>query len=299
MGKETPINGIWDLNTAYPLTTDSRREGDDHLRLIKDAIKKTFPSVVDVVNCTEDELNILDGVSISTTELNFLDDATANIQEQIDSPLIMRADKNNSINGYLNIQDNILLINSDNSTAGQAFIYLRNSAGTNKFTAYLYPTNSSTRSDAFALLNNTGNSKFIIRQNAATLELTSANATFNGIPLATSTNISDLITLIGFCTKDASFVETTNFTINGTSTTSWNTGFGTDSFQWGFSGINSTSHIACGYSNNGKYLYAGNPGATPAFAAPFSAATGHVALKNITSASNTTVNLWARKNDTK
>lgn len=48
---------IHQLNEAYPGAGDDRREGDDHLRLIKSAIKNTFPSVKGVVTKSHDQLN--------------------------------------------------------------------------------------------------------------------------------------------------------------------------------------------------------------------------------------------------
>lgn len=41
MGVES-ANTIYGLNTALPAGTDDRPEGDDHIRLIKDAVQKTF-----------------------------------------------------------------------------------------------------------------------------------------------------------------------------------------------------------------------------------------------------------------
>lgn len=42
MGLESPVNTIQDLNSANPLGTDLRSQGDDHLRLIKAALKDTW-----------------------------------------------------------------------------------------------------------------------------------------------------------------------------------------------------------------------------------------------------------------
>ena len=102
MPVESPINGIWSLDENNPLTTDSRRQGDDHLRLIKDAIKKTFPSVNAVVNATDEDLNLLAGLvaaGITQSELLYLDGLTGNIQNQIDDPTIVRTDQANTIDG--------------------------------------------------------------------------------------------------------------------------------------------------------------------------------------------------------
>ena len=37
-------NYITNLNSSYPLSSDNVSEGDDHLRLIKNVLKKTFPA---------------------------------------------------------------------------------------------------------------------------------------------------------------------------------------------------------------------------------------------------------------
>lgn len=59
------------LNSAWPLSTDKRREGDDHLRLIKQAVKNTFPSINAAVNSTPLMLNQLPvaGFTAFLTEL--------------------------------------------------------------------------------------------------------------------------------------------------------------------------------------------------------------------------------------
>lgn len=59
MGLEqaTFING---LVTTNPTATDSVAQADDHIRLIKTAIRNTFPGVTDALSVTQDELNVLD-----------------------------------------------------------------------------------------------------------------------------------------------------------------------------------------------------------------------------------------------
>ena len=37
-------NYITNLNSANPLSSDNVSEGDDHLRLLKNVLKKTFPA---------------------------------------------------------------------------------------------------------------------------------------------------------------------------------------------------------------------------------------------------------------
>jgi microcystin-dependent protein len=56
MGLET-VNGIWDLDPTWPLGTDPVSQGDDHDRITKDAILKTWPNVTEPVTATAAELN--------------------------------------------------------------------------------------------------------------------------------------------------------------------------------------------------------------------------------------------------
>lgn len=56
--------------------TDQVAQGDDHIRLIKTALKGTFPNLTGAMTATQAELNILDGATLSTAELNILDGVT-------------------------------------------------------------------------------------------------------------------------------------------------------------------------------------------------------------------------------
>jgi len=48
---------ISDLNPAYPGSNDTRKEGDDHLRLIKQTLKNTFPNVNGAVSASPTDLD--------------------------------------------------------------------------------------------------------------------------------------------------------------------------------------------------------------------------------------------------
>ena len=65
---------IGSLNASYPASSDQRREGDDHIRLLKSTIKATFP-------------NVAGAVTADHTELSYVDGVTSAIQTQIDSKL--------------------------------------------------------------------------------------------------------------------------------------------------------------------------------------------------------------------
>jgi len=66
----TYIDGLVATN---PTGTDPRSQGDDHIRLVKSAVKATFPSITGAVTSTHAELNKLDGYTGTTTELNYND----------------------------------------------------------------------------------------------------------------------------------------------------------------------------------------------------------------------------------
>ena len=74
----TYINGLVATN---PTGTDPKSQGDDHIRLVKSAIKNTFSGVTGEVTATHTELNILDGVTSTTAEINKLDGLTSTTAE--------------------------------------------------------------------------------------------------------------------------------------------------------------------------------------------------------------------------
>jgi len=47
------------LNTALPASNDPKSEGDDHLRVIKSAVKATFPNITGAVTVTQTDLNTI------------------------------------------------------------------------------------------------------------------------------------------------------------------------------------------------------------------------------------------------
>ena len=73
---------ISQLVATYPLGSDSKSQGDDHLRLIKNVLKTQFGSLGETaVTTTAEEINILDGATVTTEELNILDGVTATTAE--------------------------------------------------------------------------------------------------------------------------------------------------------------------------------------------------------------------------
>lgn len=60
MGLEAPVY-ISDLVVTNPVSTDKRKQGDDHIRNLKAAIKNTFPNVTGAVTATHTELNTIAG----------------------------------------------------------------------------------------------------------------------------------------------------------------------------------------------------------------------------------------------
>ena len=68
MGVEN-ANGIHELNADAPLGTESISEGDNHIRVIKHAIKKTFPNVKGEVTASHTDLNNIGDTSQSINSL--------------------------------------------------------------------------------------------------------------------------------------------------------------------------------------------------------------------------------------
>lgn len=65
MGLESSPTYISDLNSAWPLGTDVKSAGDDHMRNIKSTLLATFPSITGAVTATHGELNLLAGAGTS------------------------------------------------------------------------------------------------------------------------------------------------------------------------------------------------------------------------------------------
>ena len=77
MGLETATY-ITDLVSTNPLGTDSKAQGDNHIRLLKSVLQTQFPNLGSAaVTATAAELNILDGVTSTATELNIMDGGTS------------------------------------------------------------------------------------------------------------------------------------------------------------------------------------------------------------------------------
>ena len=74
----TYIDGLVATN---PAGTDARSQGDDHIRMVKSAVKATFPNITGAVTATHTELNLIDGVTATTAELNKMDGVTATTAE--------------------------------------------------------------------------------------------------------------------------------------------------------------------------------------------------------------------------
>jgi hypothetical protein len=78
MGLENNLPGyISDLDKTWPLFTDPRSQGDDHLRYIKNVLKNTFPGALGQGFNTP--------ILADESELNFLQGTTSNVQAQLDA----------------------------------------------------------------------------------------------------------------------------------------------------------------------------------------------------------------------
>ena len=81
MALETNVTHISDLVATNPTSSDSLQEGDNHLRIIKSAIKTTFANITGAVTASHTDLNKLDGLTATQSELNLLDGVTATTAE--------------------------------------------------------------------------------------------------------------------------------------------------------------------------------------------------------------------------
>jgi microcystin-dependent protein len=57
MGLETTVNFISDLNPLNPAEGDLAKDGDNHIRLVKTAVKQTFPNITGAVTPSHTDLN--------------------------------------------------------------------------------------------------------------------------------------------------------------------------------------------------------------------------------------------------
>lgn len=114
MSIETTVNTIADLNPAWPTPQDLVKNGDDHIRLVKDAIKKTFPQINKPITVSSDALNALtDNVQVGATVAVKKDvDLTGHSLKNVSDPtaagdgvnkVYVDRLRNDVINGYVNV----------------------------------------------------------------------------------------------------------------------------------------------------------------------------------------------------
>ena len=74
------------LDSGNPVgTADFVASLDDHIRGIKNVLKKSFPLITGAVTATQAEINKLDGVTVTTAEINRLAGVTSGIQSQLNT----------------------------------------------------------------------------------------------------------------------------------------------------------------------------------------------------------------------
>lgn len=75
------------LVTTNPTGTDQASTADDHIRLLKASLKRTFPNIAAAVSTSAGDLNVLDGAraaSVSAGTVVFLSGLQSNLQDQLD-----------------------------------------------------------------------------------------------------------------------------------------------------------------------------------------------------------------------
>lgn len=141
MGLETGTY-ISDLVSTNPEPTDKRRQGDDHLRLIKSVLKSSFPTINAPITATVSEINYLSGL-------------TSSIQSQLDSKIESTLGAGNGLtenSGELNVgagegievaADSVKLniaglteLNGSDLVSGDKILVYDNSASVHKIVSY-------------------------------------------------------------------------------------------------------------------------------------------------------------------
>ena len=120
MGLETTVNFISDLNPLNPADGDLAKDGDNHIRLIKAAIKQTFPNIEGAVTATHTQLNYLVGVTSPVqTQLSSIQSQISATQSMPSGGIIMWSGSIvsipagwflcNGLNGTPNLQDRFVV----------------------------------------------------------------------------------------------------------------------------------------------------------------------------------------------
>lgn len=76
---------ISQLAESNPASADPAAQGDDHIRLIKQVLKNTFPNLSAAVTANASTLNALAGLTATPTELDYMAGVTSPVQTQLDT----------------------------------------------------------------------------------------------------------------------------------------------------------------------------------------------------------------------
>jgi microcystin-dependent protein len=120
MGLETTVNFISDLNPLNPAEGDLAKDGDNHIRFIKAALKQTFPNITGDVTATHNQLNYMVGVTSPVqTQLSSLQSQISATQSMPSGGIIMWSGSIasipagwflcNGLNGTPNLQDRFVV----------------------------------------------------------------------------------------------------------------------------------------------------------------------------------------------
>ena len=112
---EGQVNNIADLNPAYPQADDPVSQGDNHVRLIKKAIKDTFPNIDGTVLPSEDELNQLVGKDLPGDVTNLEGRVTKNEADIAQNKADIATNASNIATNTSNISTNANNIASNDS----------------------------------------------------------------------------------------------------------------------------------------------------------------------------------------
>lgn len=109
------------LNVANPVGSDPIASGDDHLRLIKAALKNTFPAITGPLTADQDEINAVPGLITDVADLTTaLEELGAAVGTSIKIKQIIQSvytsSVSNSSNTYVTTNHNITITPSSTSS---------------------------------------------------------------------------------------------------------------------------------------------------------------------------------------
>jgi hypothetical protein len=189
------------LVTTNPDGGDQRSTADDHVRLLKAVLKRTFP--------------LMDGaVSLSSTQLMYLGDLSASVQVQLNTLRDGSATANNAVNSRFANSASIALYANSASYAGIAatansasYAALAGQASSASYATLAATANSASYAALASHAASASFATFATTATSATTATTATNAT-NATNAALATTASNANTVGGYAASEAATAST-------------------------------------------------------------------------------------------